>query len=208
MAVQARRSVTGPVERAVRGTGDRMRTIGRGGDLRSFATSSRPTSSHAPPSPAPPARRARGLGRGQGGPALPPAGSSKSVLLEQWVGGRPRHEWAWVSLEAADEDPVRFWSCVAEAVRRAGHVPPERTADRLDDGVDPVVMATAAAGDIAAASGLRVLVLDDFHLAAGSQVEAGVAAGRAAAPGLRLAIGTRSTEAPLHRWRLRGGSAS
>ena len=97
---------------------------------------------------------------------------------------------------AGDEDPVRFWSCVAEAVRRAGHVP-ERTADRLDDGVDPVVMATAAAGDIAAASGLRVLVLDDFHLAAGSQVEAGVAAGRAAPPGLRLAIGTRSDPACL-----------
>ena len=66
-------------------------------------------------------------------------------------------------------------------------------------------MATAAAGDIAAASGLRVLVLDDFHLAAGSQVEAGVAAGRAAAagtaPGDRHPLGP---EAPLHRWRLRG----
>jgi len=136
-----------------------------------------------------------------------PAGSGKSVLLEQWIGGRPRHEWAWVSLEAADDDPVRFWSCVAEAIRRAGHDPPARADLGLGHGAaDPTVMATAAAGDMAAAPGLRALVLDDFHMAAGSQVEAGVALLAELLPaGMRLAISTRSDpRLPLHRWRLLG----
>jgi LuxR family maltose regulon positive regulatory protein len=194
-------------QQVLRREGDRMRTIGRGGDqtlLRDkFEADIQPRTAIARP------RLLDELEASAGAKVVllsAPAGSGKSVLLEQWVGGRPRHEWAWVSLEAADEDPVRFWSCVAEAVRRAGHDPPERTADRLDDGVAPAVMATAAAGDIAAASGLRVLVLDDFHLAAGSQVEAGVALlAELLPPGLRLAIGTRSDpELPLHRWRLRG----
>jgi LuxR family maltose regulon positive regulatory protein len=136
-----------------------------------------------------------------------PAGAGKSVLLEQWVGGRPRREWAWVSLEAADQDPVRFWSCVTEALRRAGHDPPVAAEAGLERGaVDPSVMATAAAGELAAARGLRVLVLDDFHLVAGSRVEPGVALLAELLPsGVRLAIGTRSDPGlPLHRWRLLG----
>jgi LuxR family maltose regulon positive regulatory protein len=136
-----------------------------------------------------------------------PAGSGKSVLLEQWVAGMRRAEWAWVSLESADEDPVRFWYCVVEAIRRAGHDPAEHTAAVLADGVvEPSVVAAAAVEDIAAATGLQVLVLDDFHLAADVQVEAGVALLAEMLPaGVRLAIGTRSDpKLPLHRWRLRG----
>ena len=136
-----------------------------------------------------------------------PAGSGKSVLLEQWVSGMRRAQWAWVSLESADEDPVRFWSCVAEAIRRAGHDPAEHTAAVLADGVvEPSVVAAAAAADVADAAGLQVLVLDDFHLAANVQIEAGVALlAELLPPGVRLAIGSRSDpKLPLHRWRLRG----
>ncbi|MGH9234581.1 MAG: hypothetical protein ACRD0R_14740, partial [Acidimicrobiales bacterium] len=136
-----------------------------------------------------------------------PAGSGKSVLLEQWVAGMRRSEWAWVSLETADEDPVRFWSCVAEAIRRSGHDPAARITAALADGAaEPSVVATAAAADMADSPGLHTLVLDDFHLAAGVQTEAGVAIlAELLPPGVRLAIGTRSDpKLPLHRWRLRG----
>jgi LuxR family maltose regulon positive regulatory protein len=136
-----------------------------------------------------------------------PAGSGKSVLLEQWVAGMRRPEWAWVSLEAADQDVVRFWACVAESICRSGHEPAEHTWAVLDDGiVEPSTVASAVAADIAASPGLRVLVLDDFHLAAGVQTEAGVALLAELLPsGVQLAIGTRSDpKLPLHRWRLRG----
>ena len=49
-----------------------------------------------------------------------PAGWGKTTLLSEWrladPAGRP---FAWVSLDAADADPVRFWSYVLEALRRA-----------------------------------------------------------------------------------------
>ncbi len=135
-----------------------------------------------------------------------PAGSGKTVLLEQWVAGLRRPEWAWVSLDAADEDPARFWSCVAEAILRGGHDPAEHTLAALAEGLDPAALASAVAADMADAPGLRVLVLDDFHLAASTQIEAGVAIlAELLPPGVRLAVGTRSDpKLPLHRWRLRG----
>jgi LuxR family maltose regulon positive regulatory protein len=47
-----------------------------------------------------------------------PAGSGKTTLLQQWHLAAPASlPFAWLSLERSDDDPVRFWTCVIEALR-------------------------------------------------------------------------------------------
>src|SRR3954453_6208898 len=47
-----------------------------------------------------------------------PAGAGKTTLLSQWhaAAGEER-PFAWLSLDAEDADPVRFWGVVVEALR-------------------------------------------------------------------------------------------
>src|SRR5215475_8600790 len=47
-----------------------------------------------------------------------PAGSGKTVLLADWARGAGRPV-AWLSLDAADNDPARFWRQLAAALGRA-----------------------------------------------------------------------------------------
>jgi LuxR family maltose regulon positive regulatory protein len=47
-----------------------------------------------------------------------PPGSGKTTLMAEWhAAERGRREFGWLSLDRGDNDPVRFWSCVLEAVR-------------------------------------------------------------------------------------------
>src|SRR4051812_49776521 len=47
-----------------------------------------------------------------------PAGWGKTVLLAQWRRAERAHRpLAWVSLDPADDDPVRFWSYILPALR-------------------------------------------------------------------------------------------
>jgi LuxR family maltose regulon positive regulatory protein len=46
-----------------------------------------------------------------------PAGSGKTTLLQQWHLAAGTQPFAWLSLEPSDDDPVRFWTCVIEALR-------------------------------------------------------------------------------------------
>ena len=46
-----------------------------------------------------------------------PAGSGKTTLLQQWRLAAADQPFAWLSLEPSDDDPVRFWTCVIEALR-------------------------------------------------------------------------------------------
>ena len=47
-----------------------------------------------------------------------PAGYGKTVLLADWV-VCGRHPTAWLSLDAGDNDPVRFWRHLVAALERA-----------------------------------------------------------------------------------------
>jgi LuxR family maltose regulon positive regulatory protein len=92
-----------------------------------------------------------------------PAGYGKTTLLAQWA-ARDERPFAWVSLEARDDDPVALLTYIAAAL------------DRVDP-IDPgVFRATAAASDslwstavprlgaaLAAMPTPVVLVLDDVH---------------------------------------------
>ena len=49
-----------------------------------------------------------------------PAGYGKTTLLRSWCVGRPEPI-IWLTLDAADDDPVRLWTHLATAVERLGH---------------------------------------------------------------------------------------
>ncbi|MBO0836938.1 MAG: hypothetical protein J2P28_15725, partial [Actinobacteria bacterium] len=116
-----------------------------------------------------------------------PAGAGKTLAAAQWAGCKPAESRpAWVSLDAADGQPGRFWQYVVAALSRAGV--PEPPAD-LEPSELPGWLTAALGPD-----GPRVvLVLDDAHLIAGSEAVADLAELIRHEPrGLRLLLASRS----------------
>ncbi|WP_229909910.1 LuxR C-terminal-related transcriptional regulator [Streptomyces flavofungini] len=136
-----------------------------------------------------------------------PAGSGKSALVLLWAHtGRVPGPLAWISCDSGDELPGVFWPCVLEALRHAGvDVTAAGAAPVRGDALDYVFLARLAAG-LGTRSTPVVLVLDDFHPAAGSVVAEGVAyLLKQAGAALRLvAVSRRDPPLPLHRSRLVG----
>ena len=82
------------------------------------------TKLHIPPTRSDAIRRAQLVGRlvdtGQSRLTLvaAPAGSGKTSLLAEWhFDPREQRPFAWISLDGADNDPVRFWDGVIAALR-------------------------------------------------------------------------------------------
>ena len=98
-----------------------------------------------------------------------PAGSGKTTLLAQWcLAGQGSRRVAWVSLDEGDDDPVRFWVYVIEALRVVqpgigeaplGLLQGSGSADALTQVVLPQLLNELATGEPE-----LVLVLDDYHL--------------------------------------------
>jgi LuxR family maltose regulon positive regulatory protein len=94
-----------------------------------------------------------------------PAGWGKTSLLTEWIAEADVPA-GWVSLDEDDNDPVRFWTYVAAALRQAGIDVPQA--------FEAAVTAPGtSAGDVAlpvlinalaASQQQHVLVLDDYHL--------------------------------------------
>ena len=97
------------------------------------------------------------------------AGAGKSVLLSSWAAARPAGLTLWLSCDAADADPVRFWAGFIEAARVEE---PWFGADAADllamDGVVSADVTASIANDAAMLPPGSVIVVDDFHYAAGS----------------------------------------
>ena len=95
-------------------------------------------------------------------------GSGKTVLLSSWT-GQTELRTAWLTLEAADADPLRFWEAVSQALRAAGVRGLRRAGTRSGSGgqADEIINA------IARADAPVVLVLDDFQHATAA-VSAGI----------------------------------
>src|SRR3954447_9236627 len=139
-----------------------------------------------------------------------PAGAGKTTLLSQWhaAAGEER-PFAWLSLDAEDADPVRFWGLVVEALRTVHPGFGEQAAAALRAGragltdvVVPLVVNEAATWP-----GVTVLVLDDLH-ALGEAPEVHRSLGFLldhVPPTLHVAIATRSDPPlPVARLRARG----
>jgi len=131
-----------------------------------------------------------------------PAGYGKTVLLADWAGhsGRPV---AWLSLDAGDNDPVRFWRHVVAALDRARPGIGERVAPLLGAPAPSSFqgLVTALINDLAADETL--LVLDDYHLIGSPQVHESLAFLAERRPaGMCVVLASRS-DPPLALARLR-----
>ena len=105
-----------------------------------------------------------------------PAGAGKTTLLAEWV-HQGRMPVAWLALDAADDDPARFWAYLIAALRRLRGGPGESVLSLVQSPqpapVETVV--TALINELAAIPGQFFLVLDDYHLIASPTIHAGMA---------------------------------
>jgi LuxR family transcriptional regulator, maltose regulon positive regulatory protein len=96
-----------------------------------------------------------------------PAGWGKTTLLNAWhaeASGRPRPE-AWVSLDASDNDPTRFWTYVLAALNTLHPGVGETPLALLYASSPPPIEAVLAPllNALIQLSADTLLVLDDFH---------------------------------------------
>ena len=137
-----------------------------------------------------------------------PAGWGKTTLLAQWVSGADdRRRRGWLSLDASDNDPARFWACSIAALNKASPGVAPRALELIKKGADPrqVVLPTLL-DELAAIDYQIALILDDYHLVENRTVheQVGLVVERMPQT-FRLVIATRSDPAlPLARLRARG----
>ncbi len=135
-----------------------------------------------------------------------PAGWGKSSLLSTWSSAEGQNRsFAWLSLDSSDNDPVRFFMYVIEALRTLAPTIGDRSRPLLTttgisivDEVLPVLI-----NELDALPETSALVIDDYHLISSAAVHEAVSfLVDHAPPGLELVISTR-TEPPLNVARLR-----
>ena len=135
-----------------------------------------------------------------------PAGYGKTVLLADWAqrGQRPV---AWLSLDAGDNDPARFWRHAVAALDQAR----PGIGRRVDSLLGPPVprsfegLVTALLNELAAPPSAEeaLLVLDDYHLIDSQQVHASLGfLLEHRPPGLHVVLASRA-DPPLALARLR-----
>lgn len=138
-----------------------------------------------------------------------PAGFGKTTLVSAWMAARAaRHDLppaAWVSLDAGDNDPVRFWRYVITACQE------------FDTGLGQAALAllyspqqaplerilTVLLNELAQLPGVHLLVLEDYHVITAPQIHESLTFLLDHLPAtLHVLLMTRSDPPlPLARWR-------
>ena len=134
-----------------------------------------------------------------------PPGAGKTALLAGWARGRPEGSVAWVSLEAADNAPARFWKRI-DAALAFPRLPEERS-DRTAAGlVRPSPGAIPGRLGCLAGSPGTVLVVDGFDVLNNRRViDAFGTLVRSLSLGLPIVVaGRNEPDLRLHRLRLSG----
>ena len=106
-----------------------------------------------------------------------PAGFGKTNLLVEWAGSVAlRKKVAWLSLNAGDNLPTRFWAYVVSAIQSVLPGVGEASAALLRSAETPSfeVILTPLLNDIAVHPEPLVLVLDDYHLISRDEIHLGV----------------------------------
>jgi LuxR family maltose regulon positive regulatory protein len=142
-----------------------------------------------------------------------PAGFGKTTLLTEWLAAGPAGPGgerlaAWLSLDRGDNDPASFWAYVIAALRTVASEVGEGALALLDAPQPaPIeVVLTTLLNDLGAVAGEIVLVLDDYHVIEGREVQGGMAfLLDHLPPGLHVVIASRADPVlPLARLRARG----
>ena len=137
-----------------------------------------------------------------------PAGFGKTTMLAAWLAASgPGRAAAWVSLDERDRDPSSFWAYVLLAVDRAAPDTATAALAQLQSGQTPIdVVLTALLNELSVRSEDITLVLDDYHLAEGPDIQPGmVFLLEHLPPQVHVVISTRADPAlPLSRLRARG----
>jgi LuxR family transcriptional regulator, maltose regulon positive regulatory protein len=134
-----------------------------------------------------------------------PPGAGKTVAAALWAAGRPASRRpGWVSIDATDGDPGRFWRSVTLALSRTGVLTPTKAG--LPAGITATEVPQWISATVRPGGDPVILVLDDVHLLAGSESLAGLdELIRHEPPGLRLLLAGRSAPGlALSRLRLEG----
>ncbi len=138
-----------------------------------------------------------------------PAGFGKTTLLARWLTPSTDRQRpvAWLSLEEGDGQPVRFWTYVITAIQRAAPGAGDSALALLQAAQPPldIVLATLI-NELSSIPTDLDLVLDDYHLVDGPDLESGMAyLLERLPPQIHLVISTRADPAlPLARYRARG----
>ena len=101
-----------------------------------------------------------------------PAGFGKTTLVRQWIeGSAPAHPLAWVSLDAADDDPILFWRYVITACQEMqpglGTSALAQLSGAVQSPFEPPsleAVLTPFLNDLAHLARDGLLILDDYHL--------------------------------------------
>ena len=139
-----------------------------------------------------------------------PAGFGKTALVASWLKELPVGRWAWLTLDSRDNDPVRVWSYLIEALRNL--------TDGVGDAALKELIRTGGTGSADRWLGLLLndlaavdqttsyLVLDDLYVVTDPEIRASVALFVASLPSwLHLIIITRADPPlPLPRMRAEG----
>ena len=137
-----------------------------------------------------------------------PPGAGKTVACAGWAAARARsRRIAWLSLDEGDRDPARFWACVTAALAAGGPTLGASLVPRSREACDDLPADLVVA--VRKLSSPVVLVIDDVHMLAGSDVLPGLALLVHHAPAaLRLILCGRSVPG-LHLAKMRlNGSLS
>ena len=130
-------------------------------------------------------------------------GAGKTALLAEWA-GQAAARVAWISLEAADRTPARFWRLMDCALASDGTPAQEPPAGRGgESGPD---QAESLLGRLGAGQSPLVVIVDDAHLLEHPDVLDGLdRLIRSGQGGLRLVLAARRDPSlPLHKYRLAG----
>ena len=137
-----------------------------------------------------------------------PAGFGKTTLLSAWVQAQPTGNplVAWVSLDEADNDPVRFWSYVLTALDRVRPGNYSKFATYLQAEAQPSLQSvmTACLNRLVEQPEPLILVLDDYHLLTDEALHTSLTSFiERLPPQVRVILSTRA-DPPLPITRLRG----
>ena len=111
-----------------------------------------------------------------------PAGFGKTTLIADWLAAGPsaptdQRSAAWLSLDQGDNDPATFWAYVVAALGTVAPGVGASTVGLLQESQPPPIQTvlTTLLNDVGSIASDIVLVLDDYHVIDGRDVQDGMA---------------------------------